>query len=319
MSEENSLNTHESKIIDIVIPAYNARNIIHQSIRSTLMQALPEPWQKNVIIVDDGSSDGTGQCCEALFKEQVKVIYHEQNRGISAGRNTGWRAGSGTYVIFLDADCEWFSTGSLAAHLQILESGADVCTGAIVSREKNFWGIYQNAVQSSREKAFSSGNQAAFTCANLAIRRSVLETSGGFDEGYSHYGFEDRDLLLRLMSFGTKIYFSSEAAIIHQPYSSLENVCRKFVESGQHSSVRFQTAHPEYYARSLYGKLDCRIHGFPLTVFAKISEPLIPGLLVLGDKIINSFGVPFPVKKACVKIMSGLSYMVGTYIGMTSS
>ncbi|MGB5218011.1 MAG: glycosyltransferase family 2 protein [Smithella sp.] len=318
MFKELPLESFPSQTIDIVIPAYNARNIIQQSVTSTLLQEIPTSWQKNIIIVDDGSSDGTGQHCQALFKKQVNVIYHKQNRGISAGRNTGWRAGYGRYVVFMDADCEWRSTDSLAAHLATLESGADVCTGAIFSREKNFWGTYQNALQSSREKDFSSGNQTAFTCANFAIRRSLLEKSSGFDEGYRHYGFEDRDLLLRLISLGSKIYFSSEAAIIHQPYSSLDNVCRKFIESGQNSSVRFQTAHPDYYARSLYGKVDCRIHGFPLTVFAVISEPLMPRLVVLGDKIVNSSKVPFPIKKVCVKIMSGLSYMVGTYRGMKS-
>ena len=318
MFKELPLESFHSQTVDVVIPAYNARNIIQQSVTSTLLQEIPTSWQKNIIIVDDGSSDGTGQYCQALFKEQVNVIYHKQNRGISASRNTGWRAGCGRYVVFMDADCEWRSTDSLAAHLAILESGADVCNGAIVSRENSFWGIYQNTVQSPREKDFSSDNKAAFTCANVVIRRSLLEKSNGFDEGYSHYGFEDRDLLLRLISLGSKIYFSSEAAIFHQPYSSLDNVCRKFIESGQNSSLRFQTAHPEYYYRSLYGKIDCRLHGFPLTLFAKISGPLMPRLVVLGDKIVNSSKVPFPIKKVCVKIMSGLSYMVGTYLGMKS-
>lgn len=310
MSKEND---SYLKVIDVIIPAYNACHVIHKSVGSTLSQKLPEPWQKNVIVVDDGSSDGTGQHCQALFKDQVKVIYHEQNRGQSAGRNTGWRSGCGRYVIFVDADCEWFSINSLAAHLAILESGADVCTGAIFSREKSFWGTYQNALQSSREKAFSSGNQAVFTSANFAIRRSVIEISGGFDEGYRHYGFEDRDLLLRLISLGSKIYFSSEAAIIHQPYLSLDNLCRKFIESGQNSSVRFQTAHPEYYSRSLYGKIDCRLHGFPLTVFAIIFQTWLNGMASLGDRIITMTSVPFTIKKTLVKLISGLAYMVGTY------
>lgn len=316
MYEERAADKSGPQIIDVVIPAYNVRDIIHKSVGSTLSQELPESWQINVIVVDDGSSDGTGQHCQALFKEQVKVIYHEKNRGQSAGRNTGWRSGCGRYVIFVDADCEWFSKDSLAAHLAILESGADVCTGAIFSREKSFWGHYQNALQLSREKAFSSGNQAAYTSANFAIRRSVLEASGGFDEGYRHYGFEDRDLLLRLTSLGIKIHFSSKAAIFHHPYSSLATVCRKMMESGQKASARFHAAHPEYYIHSLYGKIDCRIHGFPLTALALVSEPLMPRLIVLGDKIINSSKVPFPIKKVCVKIMSGLSYMVGTYLGM---
>lgn len=313
MSKRRSI---DIQIIDIVIPAYNARNVIQKSVNSIFLQELPKSWQKNIIVVDDGSLDGTAQYCRELFQEQIKILIHEQNRGRSASRNTGWRSGSGTYVIFLDADCEWLSTESLAAHLQILESGSEVSTGAIVSRDESFWGRYQNMLQASREKHFSAGNPAAFTSANFAIKRSVLEASGGFDEGYRHYGFEDRDFLLRLVSLGVGISFCAKAAIIHNPDSSLEEVCRKMMESGQNSSARFQSAHPEYYARSAYGKLDCRLHGFPLTALAMILGPRITGLAWLSDKIINLSGAPFQLKKACVKMLSGLAYITGTYRGM---
>ena len=316
MSEERAADKSGPQIIDVVIPAYNVRNIIQKSAGSTLLQELPAAWHKNVIIVDDGSSDGTARHCQSLFKEQVKVISHEQNRGRSSSCNTGWRSGSGRYVIFMDADCEWLSKGALTAHLKVLEAGADVSIGPIVSSDQSFWGTYQKMIQSSREKDFSSGNLAAFTSANFAIRRSVLEASGGFDEGYRYYGFEDRDFQLHLISLGAKISFCPEAAIIHNPDSSLKDVCRKMMESGQHSSARFQVAHPEYYARSLYGKIDCRLHGFSLTTFAMISGPLIPGLAVLGNKIITSHYVPFQIKKAYVKMMSGLAYMAGTYCGI---
>ncbi len=316
MLKSNSNNLSSLQSVDIVIPAYNARHIIRKSVGSTLLQELPTSWKKNIIVVDDGSSDDTVQHCKTLFKEQVHVISHEQNRGRSSACNTGWRSGSGTVVIFLDADCEWLSTESLAAHLQILESGSDVSTGAIVSRNESFWGKYQNVLQVSREKAFSSGNLAAFTSANFAIKRSVLEASGGFDEGYRHYGFEDRDFLLRLVSLCATISFCAKAAIIHNPDSSLGEICRKMMESGQYSSWRFHSAHTEYYARSAYGKLDCRLRGFPLTVLAIIFGPWIPKLTWFGDKIINLSGTPFRIKKACVKLMSGLAYMTGTYLGM---
>lgn len=299
--------------IDIVIPAYNARGVIQRSVYSTLLQKLPEDWHKNIIIVEDGSTDDTAIFCKSMFGEQVQIISHEHNRGRSASRNTGWRAGRGSYVIFLDADCEWLSTSSLFAHLKILESGADVSTGSIFSRDSSFWGTYQNILQSSREKDFSAGNLATFTGANFAIRRSVLEASGGFDEGYLHYGFEDRDFLLRLISLGTKISFCPEAAIIHNPDSSLRDICRKMMESGHKSSGRFQAAHPEFYARSPYGKIDCRLHGLPFTALAIISGPIIPTLALLGDKIVNASLIPFQVKRIYVKMISGLAYMVGTY------
>ena len=315
MYKAQTIESFQSKTIDVVIPAYNVCDIIYKSVRSTLMQILPADWNKNIIIVDDGSTDGTAGYCKTMFKEKVKIISHAQNRGRSAGRNTGWHSGSGRYVSFLDADCEWHDTNSLAAHVEKLETVADVCTGAITARNQGFWGSYQNMIQSSREKDFASGNLAAFTSANFVIKRSILDTTGGFDEGYRHYGFEDRDFLLRLISLGVKVVFCPEATAIHTPDLSLRDVCRKMTESGQNSSYRFQTAHPEYYAQSLYGKIDCRLHGQSLTALAMFSEPFVSGLAGLGDKIIGLPGIPFNIKRAWVKMMSGLAYLVGTYRG----
>ncbi|HQH17908.1 MAG TPA: glycosyltransferase family 2 protein [Smithella sp.] len=300
-------------VVDVVIPAYNAQATIQKPITSTLKQELPANWRQNVIITNDGSSDGTAMLCKLMFGEQVQIISHEHNRGRSASRNTGWRAGRGKYVIFLDADCEWSSTGSLCAHLKMLESSTDVSTGAIISRDPGFWGAYQTILQSSREKDFSTGNLAAFTSANFAIRRSILEASGGFDEGYRYYGFEDRDFLLRLISLGAKISFCPEAAIVHNPDSSLKEICKKMMDAGEKSSVTFQAAHPDFYARSVYGKIDCRLHGQPFIALAIISGPIMPVLISLGDSMIKRASVPFQIKRIYVKMISGLAFMIGTY------
>ena len=300
-------------VVDVVIPAYNAQATIQKPITSTLKQELPANWRQNVIITNDGSSDGTAMLCKLMFGEQVQIISHEHNRGRSASRNTGWRAGRGKYVIFLDADCEWSSTGSLCAHLKMLESSTDVSTGAIISRDPGFWGAYQTILQSSREKDFSAGNLAAFTSANFAIRRSILEASGGFDEGYRYYGFEDRDFLLRLISLGAKISFCPEAAIVHNPDSSLKEICKKMMDAGEKSSVTFQAAHPDFYARSVYGKIDCRLHGQPFIALAIISGPIMPVLISLGDSMIKRASVPFQIKRIYVKMISGLAFMIGTY------
>ena len=313
MDKDQITNQFFPHVVDVVIPAYNAQATIQKPITSTLKQELPANWRQNVIITNDGSSDGTAMLCKLMFGEQVQIISHEHNRGRSASRNTGWRAGRGKYVIFLDADCEWSSTGSLCAHLKMLESSTDVSTGAIISRDPGFWGAYQTILQSSREKDFSTGNLAAFTSANFAIRRSILEASGGFDEGYRYYGFEDRDFLLRLISLGAKISFCPEAAIVHNPDSSLKEICKKMMDAGEKSSVTFQAAHPDFYARSVYGKIDCRLHGQPFIALAIISGPIMPVLISLGDSMIKRASVPFQIKRIYVKMISGLAFMIGTY------
>lgn len=315
MNKEQTIEQVVPCVIDIVIPAYNARKTIQKTVKATLIQELPANWEKNVIIVDDGSSDDTVQYCQTVFNKQVKVIVHKQNRGRAASRNTGWHAGFGKYVVFLDADCRWSSTKALSAHIQVLDAGSDVSTGAIISNKQNFWGNYQNMIQKSREQDFLYGNLAVFTSANLAIKRTFLEKSNGFDESYRHYGFEDRDFLLRLISLGAKINFCSDAVIIHNPDSSLVVLCKKMMESGQYSAARFREAHPDYYGRSIYGRVDCRLHGFPLTLLAMIASPMLFCIVYLNNIIIEFSWVPYQIKNLLVKITSGLAYMSGTYRG----
>ena len=81
MTKIHSADHSNLKFIDVVIPAYNARDVIQKSINSCLLQELPENWHQNVIIVNDGSSDDTAMFCKSMFGEQVQIISHEHNRG----------------------------------------------------------------------------------------------------------------------------------------------------------------------------------------------------------------------------------------------
>lgn len=310
--EKQSSEYPHLQTVDIIIPAHNARQTIQKTINSTLKQKLPPGWHKNVVIVDDGSSDDTGGYCKEIFKREVQVISHKCNRGRSASRNTGWRSGSGVYIVFMDADCEWDNTYALDAHLKTLKEEVDVSVGPIMARNQNFWAEYQNHLQKRREQDFKSGNLVAFTSANLATKRSMLETTDGFDEGYKHYGFEDRDFLLRLISFGANVSFTPGASVIHVPDSSLATVCRKMTEAAQYSATKFYEKHSAYYTQTPYGRLDCRINGFPLKAFATICTPLLSPLIKFGDTVLQRRTVPFRAKHLLVRITSGLAYMKGT-------
>jgi glycosyltransferase involved in cell wall biosynthesis len=89
--------------VSVVIPCYNAAPYIAEAIRSTLTQTrVPD----EVIVVDDGSSDGSGDIAES-FGAPVRVI-RQQNRGENAARNRGLDAARGNVIAFLDSDDFWF-------------------------------------------------------------------------------------------------------------------------------------------------------------------------------------------------------------------
>jgi len=88
--------------ISVVIPTYNRIELLKRSIDSVINQTIKP---SEIIIVDDGSNDGT----EAMVKKQydsLKII-KQKNKGASAARNSGIKASSGEWICFLDSDDEW--------------------------------------------------------------------------------------------------------------------------------------------------------------------------------------------------------------------
>ena len=91
--------------ISVIVPVYNAAQTVETAVRSLLNQTFTD---FEVIIIEDGSTDQTRGLLQKLAPSdpRVKIIFKEKNEGLSAGRNTGIAASSGTYVGFLDAD-DW--------------------------------------------------------------------------------------------------------------------------------------------------------------------------------------------------------------------
>lgn len=88
--------------ISIVVPVYNCREYLERCVNSILAQTYTE---LQLILVDDGSTDGSGAICDALGSEDDRVlVIHQKNAGVSAARNAGLDVTTGDYVGFVDAD-----------------------------------------------------------------------------------------------------------------------------------------------------------------------------------------------------------------------
>jgi glycosyltransferase involved in cell wall biosynthesis len=104
----------ENKIaISVIVPAYNAEQVVENCVRSIMNQTMKEI---EIIIVEDGSKDNTRRIVENLAQEDVRIqlILKDVNEGLSAGRNSAMQVAKGEYIGFVDADdwveSDWFET-----------------------------------------------------------------------------------------------------------------------------------------------------------------------------------------------------------------
>lgn len=97
----------EKEKISIIIPIYNVKEYLKKSIQSVINQTY-----KNIqiILVDDGSTDGSSDICDLFAKIDSRIeVYHKTNSGVADARNYGIEKASGDYIIFLDSD-DWIDT-----------------------------------------------------------------------------------------------------------------------------------------------------------------------------------------------------------------
>lgn len=92
----------ETSLITVIVPVYNSENNLCRCVESILCQTHE---RLQIILVDDGSTDDSGQICDMLAKTDSRVeVIHQKNQGPSAARRAGIRKAAGEYIGFVDSD-----------------------------------------------------------------------------------------------------------------------------------------------------------------------------------------------------------------------
>ncbi|HVP12275.1 MAG TPA: glycosyltransferase family 2 protein [Phycisphaerae bacterium] len=185
-------------VISVVIPSYNSAGLVPDAIRSVLGQTRPAD---EIIVVDDGSRDETGQVC-AEFGPAVRYI-RQENAGASAARNTGIAASRGDWLAFLDADDLW-DAEKLELQLAALVRHPDADFALTASLA---WSPRENAYHLCRWAGPLNPDvmrcelliRNIFTglCSSILVRRDALEDVGCFASGKA---CEDRRLGIALLA-----------------------------------------------------------------------------------------------------------------------
>jgi glycosyltransferase involved in cell wall biosynthesis len=93
--------------LSVVVPVFNERNTVVEVLRRMRSVELPDGIEREIIVVDDGSNDGTRDVLRQLGDSTVRVVMHERNRGKGAAVRTGFTHATGEYILIQDADLEY--------------------------------------------------------------------------------------------------------------------------------------------------------------------------------------------------------------------
>lgn len=131
--------------LSVVIPVYNER----ATIETILERVKATPFEREILVVDDGSSDGTREYLQGLRDPEIRVLLHPHNRGKGAAVRTGIGASTGEMLVIQDADLEYSPSDWPALLKPIVEGNADVVYGSRflgVHRVFMFWHYTANRV-----------------------------------------------------------------------------------------------------------------------------------------------------------------------------
>lgn len=191
--------------ISVVIPCYNEKDTIEEIVLAVRAAPVPE---KEIIVVDDGSSDGT----IPVLKEKIavlvdKIIFHECNRGKGAALRSGFQAASGDIVLVQDADLE-YDPQEYPLLLDPIQSGkADVVYGSRfmggrAHRVVYFWHMVGNRFLTLLSNMLTNLNLTDMETCYKAFRREVLAKIAIEED---HFGFEP-EITAKVAKSGCRVF-----------------------------------------------------------------------------------------------------------------
>jgi GT2 family glycosyltransferase/peptidoglycan/xylan/chitin deacetylase (PgdA/CDA1 family) len=261
--------------ISVVIPTYNRREALGDCISTLLKQDLPADHYEIVVVVD-GSTDGTATMLRSLTLGASLIVIEQPNRGKSAALNVGMKSATGEIVLIIDDDvlCDrTLLSTHLAAHQ---ENSRKLVFGRILSVLPSAPSFAERTMHRGLEEFYARLDsepglkwpEHAWAGPNCSMARSVFFEAGGSDEENFPRRAEDSDLGLRLWKMGIRFQYEPRASVTHRWVKTNRQYWEDCVEDGA-SLVRLSRKHPE--TRAYWGFAGMAAAPFWKLTTAKLS------------------------------------------------
>lgn len=244
--------------LSIIIPTYNRAATLRETLAALDAQLTDSGFE--VIVVDDGSTDNTAELTRSFAsKTRLPVSYYYQpNRKQGAARNLGARFAEGEFLLFLGDDIvpgREFAEQHLAKHRESIDNSGSGVSPVVIGyttwppewKKTRFlefigekgWQFGFSLIEDFNDVPFNF-----FYTSNLSMSGKLFRDSGGFDEDFTVYGWEDIELSLRLKGMGIKIVFNPEAKAFHYHPTDLRSFAERQRQVGL-SACHLLEKHPE--------------------------------------------------------------------------
>lgn len=210
--------------LSIILCSYDRCETLSRCVAALEAQTSP-PGSFELVVVDDGSTDGThGWLDEHEFQVPARVV-HRENGGLSAARNTAIGEARGEILLFINDDTIAFPDlveRHLDAHrrcgeepvavLGTFEQPESACAGALMRLLEQNHFVFPYADLRGGERH----DWNRFWTCNVSVSAAAVRQAGGFDERFRHYGCEDTDLGVRLAALGHQVLYEPAARAHHE-------------------------------------------------------------------------------------------------------
>ena len=239
--------------ISIIIPCYNSEKTISKCLKSIFnsISNCNTIYDFKIIIVNDGSSDKTVSIINQF--DNIKIINHNKNLGLSSARNSGIKATDSKYIIFIDSDII-LSSNWISDMTEAMNQYDDIAgiTGNLESADKNNISVLdQYLFGKYRGIKVININQPldyrAFVFSNTIIKRAVLNKVGIFDGALKNYGGEDTELAIRIhKEFPTAMRKLATVTAYHITHKTVQEHLAHMFEYGKYNFHKIIQKHPTY-------------------------------------------------------------------------